>query len=62
MADNCSQYVDGVAVHWYDDKTISPVVLDETHDMAPNKFMLYTEACSGKPIECSNEYINQFLL
>ncbi|KAB7498106.1 putative glucosylceramidase 4 [Armadillidium nasatum] len=39
------QYVDGIAVHWYDDFTFGPEPLDETHEIAPDKFILYTEAC-----------------
>ncbi|KAL7633257.1 UNVERIFIED_CONTAM: hypothetical protein RMT77_016362 [Armadillidium vulgare] len=39
------EYVDGVAVHWYNDLYFSPDVLDQTHDIAVGKFILYTEAC-----------------
>ncbi|RXG52322.1 Glucosylceramidase [Armadillidium vulgare] len=39
------QYVDGIAVHWYNDLKVGPEVLDQTHEAAPGKFILYTEAC-----------------
>ncbi|KAF2362203.1 Glycosyl hydrolase family 30 beta sandwich domain, partial [Trinorchestia longiramus] len=44
----CSQYVDGVAVHWYSDDTDPPEILLETRDLDPTKFILYSEACHGK--------------
>ena len=44
---DCSQYIDGVAVHWYADN-IDPDVLNQVHDLDPTKFMLYSEACVGK--------------
>ena len=40
--------IDGITVHWYDDDKIPPTVLSETHQLFPNKFLLYTEACEGK--------------
>ena len=42
-------YVDGIAVHWYMDDTIStnPGILDEKHELFPDKFMMYSEACNG---------------
>ena len=48
-----SVYVDGVAIHWYDDFLMGPENLDETHDFVPDKFMLITEACEGKIISFS---------
>ena len=42
-----NKYVDGIAVHWYEDRHIKPEVLDETHDEFPEKYILYTEACEG---------------
>ena len=42
------KYVDGVAVHWYADMVLpSPSPLDIVHEEFPNKFILYTEACTG---------------
>ena len=40
-------YVSGVAVHWYADNSVLPSVLTETHDLYPDKFILYTESCEG---------------
>ena len=42
-----NKYIDGVAMHWYDDKYVGPSVLNDTHNVDPTKFMLYTEACEG---------------
>lgn len=42
-----NQYVDGTAVHWYADGGNYPSLLSETHDLFPDKFILYTEACEG---------------
>ena len=42
-----SQYIDGTAVHWYSDPGYGPEVLQETHDVDPSKFLMYTEACEG---------------
>lgn len=41
-------YVYGIAVHWYADILIPPVVLDQTHNNFPDKNLLMTEACEGK--------------
>ncbi|KAK4292063.1 hypothetical protein Pmani_035140 [Petrolisthes manimaculis] len=43
----CNQYVDGTALHWYADLLTSPDSMDETHNLYPGKFMLYTESCDG---------------
>ncbi|KAK7115931.1 lysosomal acid glucosylceramidase-like [Littorina saxatilis] len=41
-----AKYVSGIAVHWYGDRT--PLsVLDTTHDLFPDYFLQYTEACNG---------------
>ncbi|XP_019700058.1 glucosylceramidase isoform X2 [Harpegnathos saltator] len=40
----------GTAVHWYADTFISPLRLDELHDMYPDKFILMTEACTGSTL------------
>ncbi|KAL7633737.1 UNVERIFIED_CONTAM: hypothetical protein RMT77_015691 [Armadillidium vulgare] len=44
---SANQYVDGTAVHWYDDDILGPEGLDNVHNMDPSKFILYTEACTG---------------
>ncbi|XP_031788436.1 lysosomal acid glucosylceramidase [Nasonia vitripennis] len=41
------KYVKGIAVHWYTDTVIPASVLDLTHDLLPDKFILMTEACVG---------------
>lgn len=38
----------GTAVHWYADRLFSPDRLSKLHDMYPEKFILMTEACTGK--------------
>ena len=48
-----NKYIDGIAMHWYDDQYVGPSVLNDTHNVDPTKFMLYTEACEGNYI-----YIN----
>lgn len=41
-------YVDGIAVHWYIDEFVPlPNALDIAHEEFPDKFILYTEACTG---------------
>ncbi len=37
--------IDGLAVHWYDHSPYDP--LAKTHELAPEKFILATEACTG---------------
>jgi glucosylceramidase len=37
----------GISVHWYEDTEVSPMILTETHDKYPNKFIMMTEACFG---------------
>ncbi|XP_066971335.1 putative glucosylceramidase 3 isoform X1 [Macrobrachium rosenbergii] len=39
------QYVDGIAIHWYEDYHLPPDGLDLIHEHYPEKFILYTEAC-----------------
>ncbi|XP_008201883.2 lysosomal acid glucosylceramidase-like [Nasonia vitripennis] len=41
------KYVKGIGVHWYSDAVIPANVLDLTHDLLPDKFILMTEACIG---------------
>jgi glucosylceramidase len=43
------KYVDGIAVHWYTDRWFPlPDALDTVHEEYPDKFILYTEACTGE--------------
>jgi glucosylceramidase len=42
------KYVSGIAVHWYMDSIIPPIMLDKTHDLFPDKFIFGTEACVGE--------------
>lgn len=42
------QFVDGVAIHWYDDDNTGPEVMSELHSLFEDKFLLYTEACDGE--------------
>ncbi|XP_070498243.1 lysosomal acid glucosylceramidase-like [Chironomus tepperi] len=44
---NVSDFIDGIAVHWYADRIASTEFLDMTADMYPKKFIISTEACSG---------------
>jgi glucosylceramidase len=44
---NATDFIDGIAVHWYADRIASTDFLDMTADMYPNKFIISTEACSG---------------
>lgn len=44
MADSvASQYVDGIAMHWYDDKFTGSSVLDNLNGKYPDKWIYYTE-------------------
>lgn len=42
-----NKYIDGTAIHWYDDDNTGPEVMDELQSLFPEKFLLYTEACDG---------------
>lgn len=42
------KYTAGTAVHWYLDAVTSPARLDETQAAFADKFILMTEACTGK--------------
>ncbi|KAG4067248.1 hypothetical protein HA402_000239 [Bradysia odoriphaga] len=45
------KYLDGFAVHWYWDNIAPPSLLDKTHKLFPDKFILNTESCLGdKPL------------
>ena len=42
------KYVSGIGVHWYVDEVFPvPFALDQAHEEFPDKFLLYTEACTG---------------
>lgn len=47
MASSAAQYVAGWAVHWYTDFLGLPGTLDRVQEMYPDKFILFTEACTG---------------
>ncbi|KAE9553608.1 hypothetical protein FO519_003153 [Halicephalobus sp. NKZ332] len=48
LADSdAASYVDGIAVHWYDDTITDPVILSQVHEKHPTKWILPTEACTG---------------
>lgn len=38
----------GIAFHWYADTLSPPSLLTITHDKYPDKFIIMTEACTGK--------------
>ena len=40
---DAAKYVDGIAVHWYNDAGNGPDRLDTTHNNHPNRFIHYTE-------------------
>lgn len=42
------KFVKGIAVHWYTDKFVPAGVLDLTHSIVPDKFILITESSIGK--------------
>ncbi|KAB7497444.1 Glucosylceramidase [Armadillidium nasatum] len=66
---DANQYVDGTAVHWYDDDVLGPEGLDNVHNMDPSKFILYTEACvvgTGTPVtlgawDRGEQYVNDVI-
>ena len=42
-------YVAGVAIHWYLDREFDlPLALDQVHQEFPDKFLFYSESCTGK--------------
>lgn len=43
-------YVDGFAIHWYLDFLVGGWVINDLHKKFPEKFILYTEACTGKTL------------
>lgn len=38
----------GIALHWYADTLFPSLLLTITHDKYPDKFIIMTEACTGK--------------
>lgn len=42
-----SQYVAGLAFHWYLNSFTTPKILDDIHNKYPNFFLLSSEACEG---------------
>ena len=42
-----SEYISGLAVHWYLNSVTGYSRLTDTHKVNPNKFILGTEACAG---------------
>ncbi|CAG2055696.1 unnamed protein product [Timema podura] len=49
-------YVAGTAVHWYTDEGIRPSVLTQTHELDPNKFIFYTEACQKNVFKDAHDH------
>uniref|UniRef100_A0A914C5Y4 Glucosylceramidase n=1 Tax=Acrobeloides nanus TaxID=290746 RepID=A0A914C5Y4_9BILA len=45
---NAYNYIDGAAIHWYDDTGTTTATLTEVQEKYPNKFLFYTE-CSMAP-------------
>ena len=45
--DRARKYVSGIAIHWYVDTIVSATVLNTTHSLFPDYFLLGTEACEG---------------
>ncbi|KAI6176108.1 Glucosylceramidase [Aphelenchoides bicaudatus] len=42
-----NSYVDGIAVHWYENFLFDAKVMSTVHDVHPDKFFIATEACNG---------------
>ena len=48
---NTSKYFDGMAIHWYESTyDYFPDKLQYTHNKAPNKYMIQTEACADAEV------------
>ena len=43
---DAEEYVSGIGIHWYWNKYAGPILLTDTHNMFPTKFLLATEACN----------------
>lgn len=46
-SDKAAKYVSGIAVHWYLDDYVDPILLELTHNKFPDKWIFATEACTG---------------
>lgn len=44
---NSTEYIDGIAVHWYADKIVPASAIDSTVELFPDKMIIATEASSG---------------
>lgn len=44
---NATEFLDGIAVHFYADKEVPASMLSETASLYPDKFIISTEACAG---------------
>ena len=49
------EYFDGIGVHWYGG--LNTINLDTTHDLAPEKFILATEACNCPGVIYEKEHV-----
>ncbi|XP_067942869.1 putative glucosylceramidase 4 [Watersipora subatra] len=45
--ETASQYVSGLALHWYENGVFGYNEMTDTHNINPSKFLLATEACTG---------------
>lgn len=45
--EQCSKYIDGIAVHWYLDFIVPVKVLNEVHKSFGDKIIMNTEASQG---------------
>lgn len=45
---NSTNYLDGIAVHWYRDKMVPATFLDFVHNKYPEKFIINTESSISK--------------
>ena len=45
-------YLDGLAMHWYWDEYFGPSLIDDAHELMPDKLIFNTESCIGdKPLQ-----------
>lgn len=51
-------YINGTAVHWYFDKLFPASLLTTLHNKYPNKFILSTEAATGKNLKLKKRTLN----
>ena len=50
-----ARHVSGIGVHWYWDWFVPAKILTDTHNLFPEYFILYTEACTGAAITDINK-------